>query len=84
MADRLREGEPARPAEREGAVDALARLEEAIRHAGSASAWAAAAGVSQAYVSDVRLGRRAPGVAVLRALGLQRVVSYAPAAETGR
>lgn len=66
------------------APDPLRALEEAIRRAGSAAAWAAEVGVSQAYVSDVRLGRRAPGAAVLRALGLQRVVSYAPVEEASR
>ncbi|AWN36656.1 MULTISPECIES: hypothetical protein [Methylobacterium] len=84
MAGGVSEEAPARPAESGGPVDALAALEEAIRAAGSASAWAAAAGVSPAYVSDVRLGRRAPGEAVLRALRLQRIVSYVPAPEAGR
>lgn len=81
MTDRLSEEEPARPAEREEAIDALARLEEAIRHAGSALAWAAAAGISPAYVSDVRKGRREPGPAVLAALRLEKHVSYAPVPE---
>jgi hypothetical protein len=84
VAGGVSEEAPARPAESGGPVDALAALEEAIRAAGSASAWAAAAGVSPAYVSDVRLGRRAPGEAVLRALRLQRIVSYVPAPEAGR
>ncbi|GJE74960.1 hypothetical protein [Methylorubrum suomiense] len=84
MADELSEEAPARPAASEGAVDALAQLEEAIHTAGSAAAWAAAAGISPAYVSDVRLRRRAPGAAVLRALGLEKRVSYVPAGEAGR
>lgn len=84
MVDELSDEAPARPAASEGAVDALARLEEAIRDAGSASAWAAAAWISPAYVSDVRLGRRAPGAAVLRALGLEKRVSYVPAGEASR
>ncbi|WHQ72052.1 hypothetical protein [Methylorubrum extorquens] len=62
------------------APDPLRELEEAIRRAGSARAFAEAAGLSQAYVSDVRLGRRAPGAAVLQVLGLERRVSYAPVA----
>ncbi len=57
-------------------VDALARLEAAIAVDGSASAWAERVGISAVYVSDVRRGVRKPGPAVLRALGLQRVVSY--------
>ncbi|BAU90648.1 MULTISPECIES: hypothetical protein [Methylobacteriaceae] len=81
VADGLSEEAPARPVEDGGAVDALAQLEEVIHAAGSAAAWAAAAGISPAYVSDVRLGRRAPGAAVLRALRLQRVVSYVPVGE---
>ncbi|WP_280138950.1 hypothetical protein [Methylobacterium sp. Leaf89] len=32
--------------------------------------------MSEAYVSDVRLGRRDPGPAVLAALGMQRIVRY--------
>lgn len=84
MVDGVSEEAPAWPAESEGPVDALAALEEAIHTAGSAAAWAAAAGISPAYVSDVRLSRRAPGAAVLRALGLQRIVSYAPIAEVSR
>lgn len=64
--------------------DVLRRLEEGIREAGSQRAWAASAGVSAQYVGDIRKGRRAPGVAVLDALGLQRVVSYVPTAEATR
>ena len=67
---------PARPAQDEGAVDALARLEAAIAADGSAAAWAARVGISSAYVSDVRRGVRQPSPSVLQALGLQRVVSY--------
>jgi len=44
--------------------------------AGSQIAWAKAHGVSGAYVSDVLAGRRDPGEAVLKALGLERVVIY--------
>ncbi len=60
------------------AQDPLRALERAVRKAGSARAWAVQAGVSEAYVSDVRLGRRDPGPAVLAALGLERVVRYRP------
>ena len=35
-----------------------------------------AAGVSQQYVNDVLKGRREPGESILKALGLERVVSY--------
>lgn len=63
-----------------GAQVPLRALERAVRKAGSAKAWAEGAGVSEQYVSDVRLGRRDPGPAVLAALGLERVVRYRPAA----
>lgn len=63
-----------------GAVAPLRALELAIDKEGSARAFAARAGLSEAYVSDVRLGRRLPGPAILLALGLVRVVSYEPAA----
>ncbi len=62
-----------------GEDDVRDRLEAAIAAAGSAAAWAAAAGISSAYVSDVRLRRRPPGASVLTALGLARVVTYVPA-----
>lgn len=56
----------------------LQALERAIEREGTAQAWAARAGLSPQYVADVRHGRRAPGPAILLALGLVRVVSYAP------
>ncbi len=56
-------------------------LERAIeREGGSAKAWAKRAGLSRQYVYDVRSGKRAPGPAILLALGLVRVVSYEPSA----
>lgn len=61
-----------------GAPDPLRALEEAVRKAGSARAFATASGLSHGYVSDVRAGRREPGPAVLAALGLEKRVSYAP------
>lgn len=36
------------------------------------------AGISAGYLSDVTLGRRAPGPKILTALGLRRVVRYEP------
>lgn len=59
----------------------LQALESAIGREGTAQAWARSAGLSPQYVADVRLGRRAPGPAILLALGLVRVVTYAPATE---
>ncbi|MCJ2078775.1 hypothetical protein MKK68_24565 [Methylobacterium sp. E-016] len=60
---------------------ALQRLEAEIQKSGSAKAYAERAGFSETYVSDVRCGRRGPGLSLLLALGLIRVVSYAPAPE---
>ena len=54
------------------------RLRTACAAAGWQSAWAAAHGLSGAYVSDVCRGRRDPGDGVLRGLGLQRDVRYVP------
>jgi DNA-binding transcriptional regulator YdaS (Cro superfamily) len=44
--------------------------------AGSQKAWASRHGLSEGYVCDTIRGRRAPGGAILRALGLKRAVSY--------
>lgn len=41
-------------------------------------AWAKSHGVSPAYVSDVIAGRREPGKKILKALGLEKVVTYVP------
>ena len=60
---------------------ALVRLEEQGAAAGSAKAFATRAGISESYVGDVRAGRRQPGLSLLLALGLVRVVSYAPVPE---
>jgi hypothetical protein len=48
-----------------------AALRKACEKAGSLRAWARSRGVSPAYVSDVLLGQRAPGPAILEALGLE-------------
>jgi hypothetical protein len=51
-------------------------LRAACKKAGSLRAWARQHDLSAAYVSDVLLGRRAPGPAILEAFGLkaERVV----------
>ena len=59
----------------------LNRVEAAIRQAGSAKNLADQWGVSPAYISDVRRGRRDPGPAVLRNLGLSATTSYAATGE---
>jgi hypothetical protein len=54
------------------------RLKTACEEAGSQAAWAREHGMSAAYLHDVINGRRNVGKAILRALGLERVVRYAP------
>lgn len=61
------------------AADVRARLAAACVEAGSQKAWAAAHGVSGAYLCDVLKGNREPGESILFAMGLVRVVGYAPA-----
>lgn len=56
------------------------RLRAACKQCGSQQFWARAHGVSDSYVSDVLTGRREPGDAILRGLGLVRFVRYRRAA----
>jgi hypothetical protein len=51
-------------------------LEIQISKFPSARQWAIANGLSEAYVSDVRSGRRQPGAKILAVLGVQRVEAY--------
>lgn len=51
-------------------------LGDAVREAGSAKAWADQNNVSAVYVGDVLNRGKAPGEAILKALGLERVVTY--------
>jgi hypothetical protein len=51
-------------------------LRRECRAADSQRAWADLHNVSEAYVSDVLLGRRDPGEAICKALGLRRVEMY--------
>lgn len=53
-----------------------AKLAELVQLLGSQRAAAGQLGVSQAYLSDVLAGRRAPGPAILKALGLERETNY--------
>ncbi len=55
--------------------DVLSLLREQAE-AQSLSAWARKHGISVAYLSDTLGGRRKPGPAILRGLGLQKVVRY--------
>ena len=56
--------------------DVAARLKAECKAAGGQSLWAAGAGVSRSYVSEVLAGRVAPGDAILFPLGLEREVRY--------
>lgn len=56
--------------------DVIAELRKAVEAAGSKAKWAEKAGVSQQYVGDVLSGRRDPGEGILKALWLERVVTY--------
>lgn len=58
--------------------DVVGRLRAACKAAGGQARWADLAGCSPQYVGDVLKGRRAPGDAVLAALGLQRRITYVP------
>lgn len=57
-------------------VQVLDLLRRDCAKLGGQAAWAAAHGVSPAYVSDVLNGRREPGESILRALRLERAVTY--------
>lgn len=58
------------------ASDVRTLLKRACAAAGTARAWAEQNKVSQAYVSDVLRGRRNPGEAICRALGLVAEQTY--------
>lgn len=54
-------------------------LRRECEKAGSQAAWARAHGLTPAYVSDILAGNRGGGIVgdgILRALGLERVVTY--------
>lgn len=55
-----------------------AELDKAIKRHGSQTAVAKLAGVSIAYINDIKQGRRDIGgaTAVLNALGIERVITY--------
>ena len=58
------------------AIGVFAMLRDAIKHAGGQRQFAEQAGVSQAHVSQVMASVRQPGPALLRALGMRRVVRF--------
>lgn len=51
-------------------------LKEDCERSGCQAAWGMKHGISPGYVSDVLVGRRKPGRAILKALGIERVVTY--------
>lgn len=51
-------------------------LANACEAAGGQSAWAAKAGITQQYVSDVLNNKRSPGDSICRALGYERATIY--------
>jgi DNA-binding transcriptional regulator YdaS (Cro superfamily) len=57
-------------------VEAYAALRRAIDRAGSQAAYAREAGITPQFLCDVLQGRRELPAAVLRNLGLTRVVRY--------
>lgn len=59
-------------------VDLYTALCNKCTEAGGQSAFAKKHGVSVAYVSDVLNGRKSPGPALLKAMGLRKVVRYEP------
>ena len=56
--------------------DVLALLRKEADAVGSQKELAAKLGVTAQYVSDVLNGRREPGEAILKPLGLRKVISY--------
>lgn len=55
-------------------------LEKRVKSAGSAYKVAAALDITDSHLSDVLSGRRDPGPSMLKALKLERVVTYRTAA----
>lgn len=59
------------------AEEVRALLRQRVDEAGNANVWSRRHGVSHAYTQDALAGRRAPGPAILAALGLEKVdVTY--------
>lgn len=57
------------------------RLRDACN--GNQAAWARSHKLSATYVSDVVNGHRKPSAAILKALGLRKVVGYEPVGKSG-
>jgi hypothetical protein len=65
------------PATTLSGAEVIHALRQAIASAGTASAFAAQAGLSAQYVADVLAGRRQPADRLLAALGLRRITVIA-------
>ncbi len=57
-------------------TEVVAMLKRVCTAAGTAKAWAKQHDVSEAYVSDVLRGKKDPGEAICRALGLVAEKNY--------
>jgi DNA-binding transcriptional regulator YdaS (Cro superfamily) len=57
-------------------ADVYGRIRTAVRKAGSQRAFAQQVGVSDAFVSGVLNGARPPTDAILRQVGIKRVVNF--------
>ena len=55
-----------------------ADLRKSCDAAGGQSKWSLAHGISPQYVNDVLNARKDPGPKILAALGLRRVIAFAP------
>lgn len=53
-------------------------IKRQIERDGSQASFAAHAGISEQYLSDIINGKRAPGQKFLKAIGWERVVFYQP------
>lgn len=67
--------QPTRPrlVDRQAVIDILS---DRLADYPSGRQWAIAHGLSEAYLSDVRSGRRIPGRKILQAIGVARVEAY--------
>lgn len=57
-------------------TEIVGKLAELVTVLGSQRAAALKLGITQAYLSDLILGKRKPGPRVLKALGIERDVTY--------
>ena len=58
------------------ADDVRRALQRAIDQEGTAAAWCKKHEIARGYVSDVLSVRQEPGDAILKALGIERIITY--------